>query len=353
MHNSKAPMRCVQCTRFISPRVGYVLAAVAMMTGQPFAVAWTQNADGHYDYIVLTVNLLSETLKLVVSLGLYARLPATARSHRALQTREVFQFAIPALLYALNNALLFAIVASIRPVLFQLLSTTKTVFTALLFRIVLKRALTITQQAAVVLLASGAGVSRLGNCDSVNAGSGSGEDVAPIISAEWLGVLLTLITCLASSLSGVINEALLKRDGSLHSLFLQNALLYGWGVLINAMALGVRDSAALAEFGFFGGYAPPVALLIATNAAMGLSISAVLKHCDNLVRVFAHVCAMLLSMLIDTATLQIHPTPELLLSVIIVAASAVVYAREGTPAPLRSMPEILTDLERDHERSRL
>ena len=325
--------------------VGYVLAAIALMTVQPFAVAFTQNEEGGYDYIVLSVNLLSETTKLLVSLGVYYRLSPAEYTHHLVTTRDVLQFAVPALLFALNNALLFTIVASIRPALFQLLSTTKTVFTAILFRLVLRRQLTITQQAAVVILASGAAVSRLNSsCDREDdIGSGSGEDDQPLIRGEWVGVLLTLVTCISSSFGGVINEALLKKDGAIHSLFLQNALLYAWGVLINGVALGVRSHDSVATIGFFGGYAPPVALLILTNAVTGLSISAVLKHCDNLVRVFASGGSMIASMAIEALALQITLTPELILAAIIVAGSAVVYAREGAPRPIKQTPVLLRE----------
>lgn len=324
-------------------KVAYVLAAIALMTAQPFAVAFTQNEEGGYDYIVLSVNLLSETLKLVVSLSCYRHLPPGEHTHHMITRRDVLQFAVPALLYALNNALLFAIVASIRPALFQLLSTTKTVFTAILFRLVLRRQLTITQQAAVVILAAGAAVSRLNSScgeEEEDVGSGSGE-AQPLIRGEWVGVLLTLVTCVSSSFGGVVNEALLKKDGHLHSLFLQNAMLYSWGVLINATALGIRSHEKVAEIGIFGGYRPPVALLILTNAVTGLSISAVLKHCDNLVRVFASGGSMIASMVIEGLAMQIAPTPELILAAVIVAGSAIVYAREGAPRPIKQTPVLL------------
>ena len=326
-----------------APNVVYVLAAIALMTAQPFAVAFTQNEEGGYDYIVMSVNLLSETLKLVVSLSCYRNLPAAERTHHLITRRDVMQFAVPALLFALNNALIFAIVASIRPALFQLLSTTKTVFTAILFRLVLRRKLTITQQAAVVILAAGAAVSRLNSrCgeDEEDIGSGSGE-AQPIVRGEWVGVLLTLFTCISSSFGGVFNEALLKKDGHLHSLFLQNAVLYSWGVVINATALGVRNHDKIAKIGVFGGYAPPVALLILTNAVTGLSISAVLKHCDNLVRVFASGGSMIGSMVIEGLAMQLAPTPELILAAVIVAGSAVVYAREGAPQSIKQTPVLL------------
>ena len=324
----------------LSYKVGYVLAAIALMTAQPFSVSLTQNDEGSYDYNVLSVNLLSEVFKLAVSLIAYRCLPPDERTHHLITARDVLQFAVPALLFALNNALLFAIVASIRPALFQLLSTTKTVFTAILFRLVLRRELTITQQAAVVILAAGAAVSRLNSSCESEEGSGSGESPA-LLQGEWLGVVLTLVTCVASSFGGVFNEALLKKDGAIHSLFLQNALLYVWGVLINGIALGVRSHDKIAESGVLVGYAPPVWLLVIVNSVTGLSISAVLKHCDNLVRVFASGGSMIASMVIEALVLHIPPTPEVILAAIIVACTAVVYAREGAPKAIKQTPVLL------------
>ena len=314
----------------------YVLIATALMTGQPVVTTLTQNERGTYDYLVLSTVLLGECVKLAVSLLAYAALPPVRRTHRLLGRRDVLAFVAPALVYALNNALVFEIVAHIRPTAFQVLSSSKTVFTAILFRLVLRRRLTATQQTAIVMLAAGAAVSRLG---PACAEAGSGDEAAP--ATEWLGVLLTLVSCVASSLGGVLNEWLLKKDGTLHALCLQNALLYAWGVLINVVALGVRDHARLAAGGLVAGYTPAVALMIAANAVTGLSISAVLKHGDNLLRVFAHTCAMLLSMALEAAVLAVAPTPQLALAVVIVTGSALVYARDGAPASPKPDPVLL------------
>jgi len=273
--------------------------------------------------------------KLATSLIMYGRLPAAARSHTTLKPCEILHFALPAAFYSINNALLFAIVVSLRPVVFQLLSATKTIFTAIFFRLVLKRLLTTQQQAAVVLLASGAAVSRLGRCEAFDVGSGH-EILLDSVVSESVGVMLTLLTCLLSSVAGVANEALLKRDGNLHSIFLQNIILYAWGVIINAHVLVARDYETMLANGVFVGYSIFVVLLIVVNSATGLCIAAVLKHCDNLVRVFAHICAMILSMTIDVAATRIAPTPELLLAVVIVGGSAIVYVCDGAPRPLHA-----------------
>jgi hypothetical protein len=51
---------------------------------------------------------------------------------------------------------------------------------------------------------------------------------------------------LLSALGGVYSERLMKHDAKLHSLHLQNMLLYGWGVLFNLFGMfGVRTRTGL------------------------------------------------------------------------------------------------------------
>eukprot|EP00966_Prymnesium_polylepis_P268204 6195978-Prymnesium_polylepis.1 len=139
-----------------------------------------------------------------------------------------------------------------------------------------------------------------------------------------------------------MNEALLKRDGQLHSLHLQNSLLYAWGVFISATALVLRDLHEIQTNGLFYGYSSRVLILVATQAVTGLSISAVLKITSNIHRVFAHVIAILLSMIKDCLATQSFPSGALALSVPIVAGAAVVYAREGSPQVREPAPTLLT-----------
>tara|TARA_Y100000817_G_C16858952_1_gene545075 strand:- start:2198 stop:3232 length:1035 start_codon:yes stop_codon:yes gene_type:complete len=335
----------------------YVVLATVLMAGQPFAVEFTQNEDGEYDYLILSVSAMSELVKLVASVNAYfVLIPFEEHSHRLLSRRDILRFCIPAVAFAVNNALMFLIVSEIRPSLFQLVSTTKTIFTALLFRIIIKRLLTPTHYAAIVLLAIGTAVSRLPTCDldwalreggSHGSGydgyNGAFEDEVTDVSHESLGVLLTLFTCILSSLGGVLNELLLKRDGQVHSLFLQNALLYAWGVLLNSVALwSLHYKRILNEKdGIFVGYNRRVALLIAVNAVMGLSISVILKHLNNLVRVICHTCAMMVSMLLDALILQEPPQRPFLFAIGIVACSSIIYSLQPTPKPMHQQPTLV------------
>lgn len=312
----------------MSLRIGVGAIAAVLMTAQPFATKLSQNESGDYDYFVLTTVLCCECFKLAASAAFYSF--QAQKTHRLLSKREVAAFCAPATIYALNNALVFAIVTSIRPSAFQVISTSKTLFTVVLFRIILKRIPTTSQYLSVVLLAAGAAVSRL-SCE----GDAPGSDY----SRETLGVALTLVSCVASSLGGISNEFLLKRDGVIHSLALQNSILYAWGVAVNALALAIRNPDAWLDF--FCGYDLGVVLLILCNSATGLSISAVLKWADNLTRVMAHVCAMVLSASLESAVLGSLPPLSLALAAVVVSCSVAIYSQDPPPKSKTASPQLL------------
>lgn len=313
-----------------------VVAATILMTTQPFVVDLTKNTEGNYDFLVLTTVVLSEALKLVLSAIGYMFVGRGRHTHSVLTAKEVVSFSLPALLYTLNNSLVFSIISFVRPVTFQIIGSTKMIFTAILFRLVMQRILSVTHYAAMVTLAAGAAVSRL-QCST---------DTDQASRDEWVGVFLTLVSCVLSSFGGILNEAFLKHDGKLHSLHLQNSILYAWGVLISAAAVLLGNDHEIKTKGLFHGYNERVFLLVVTQAVTGLSISVVLKLTSNIHRVFAHVISILMSMLIDCVVTQTPPSRALVLAVPIVAASATVYAREGPPA-VRGQVAILIEPQKD------
>ena len=97
------------------------------------------------------------------------------------------------------------------------------------------------------------------------------SSAADSISGAWLGSIAALVTCVLSAFGGVYSELLLKKDGNLHSIHLQNALLYSWGVLFNGLALVLKDRHAIVEKGgLFSGYSFIVILLIIMMLKMSL-----------------------------------------------------------------------------------
>ena len=311
---------------------GYVLAATVLMTLQPILTS-SSKVDGHYEYLQISATLLAEVLKILVSLAFYLRLPATSHTHHMLTARHFAPFAAPAAIYFVNNNLIFVILAYVNSTTYQILSSLKTVFTGLLFRILLKRQLSDLQSLAIVLLACGTAVSQLGSaaCD------------AHAAESTAVGVALAVLTCFLSALGGVYSEQLMKHGAAAHSIHLQNILLYAWGVLFNSLTLLGADGRRIVTDGVLHGYTPIVWVLIANNAFNGLAISAILKFTDNIVRVFAHAAAMMLTMALDVGLFGASPTPQLLISTTVVACAVYLYNRKDSAVDSSRAPSAARD----------
>ena len=215
------------------------------MTLQPLITVATK-VDGRYLYLQVSTTLLAELTKLVISLAGYLRLPRASHSHASLNGVEVLRFATPAAIYFVNNNLIFIILAYVNSTTYQILSSLKTVFTGLLFRVILKRKLTDLQVTAIILLACGTATSQIGtaSCDKLEGPSSS-----------TVGVMCAVLTCILSAFGGVYSERLMKDDATVHSIHLQNMLLYAWGSAFNGMALLGKDFSKIRHHGFF--QAPP------------------------------------------------------------------------------------------------
>ena len=300
---------------------GFVLAATVLMTLQPIVTS-ASKVDGRYEYLQVSATLLAELTKLFLSLAMYARLPPSARTHRMLTPRHLVPFAAPAAIYFVNNNLIFVILAYVNSTTYQILSSLKTVFTGLLFRVLLKRRLSDLQSLAIVLLACGTAISQLGG----------GACAAAAAESTAVGVACAVLTCLLSAFGGVYSERLMKHGAVAHSIHLQNMLLYVWGVLFNSLTLLGADGAKIWRLGLLHGYTPIVWALVLNNAFNGLAISAILKYTDNIVRVFAHAAAMMLTMALEVALFGATPTPQLLVSATVVACAVYLYNRKEPTA---------------------
>lgn len=132
----------------------------------------------------------------------------------------------------------------------------------------------------------------------------------------------------------------MKHGAAAHSIHLQNMLLYVWGVLFNSLTLLGADGVRLFSRGLLAGYRPVVWALVLNNAFNGLAISAILKYGDNIVRVFAHAAAMLLTMIIEVCLFGGAPTPKLFVSATVVACAVYLYNRPEASARMAAQDEL-------------
>ena len=172
------------------------------------------------------------------------------------------------------------------------------------------------QYLALATLACGTACSQLPGPDAACQGGSR--------HSSLLGLALSVLSALLSALGGIYSEKLLKGRASA-SIHWQNIQLYVWGVAFNLLGVWLKDAAPLREHGLLAGYDGRAWAVVLCNALNGLAISAVLKYADNIARVYAHAIAMVLTML---AAVQMHGkplSPQLILAVVMVAASTLQY----------------------------
>ena len=225
--------------------------------------------------------------------------------------------------------------------------------TAILFRILLNKPLTSLKWCALALLFSGVLTTQSSNPEIISqlaTGSSSGRAT---------GVLLVLVGVFVSAFAGVYTEWVLKRRAQ-HNFFVQNAMLYSWGVFFNLVGLVTRDLDRVMRYatfmhcssipcftqslpcvysdGLFSGctwICPPIVVI---NAAVGFSyagtshtvtgcavcrlrssrflrccsLTVVFKYVDNIATLYAHVLSMLIIVLFSWLLFDLHLSLALL-----------------------------------------
>lgn len=281
------------------------------MTLQPLFVKLSQNTEGNIEYSSSSAVLLMELLKITISFCMLlsdSKLQAVRPGGWVL-----LQYAMPAFVYFVNNNITFLILSNLNATTFQLLGQLKTIFTAILFRLVLGCQLGYYQYLAIWQLACGMAVSQISSASESRPGHSSA-----------LGVALMVFSCALSSLGGIYNEKLLK-DRAKESIHWQNVFMYSWGIVFNMVTFLYFDLDSLMTSGMFKGYNIWTGAVIVNNALNGLAISALLKYADNIARIYANAAAMLLTMICSVILFGERLSPQLLLAICVVSASAVQY----------------------------
>lgn len=353
---------------FSPQQAPYTLAAAAFMTAQPILTAFSRNEGGSYSYSAGSTLVLSELLKLIISSVLLTvqLLRAPKDSVKVLDDRPLLEmslYSIPSFVYFVTNNLQFIILQAISPTTAQLLAQLKTVFTGILFRVMLKRRMTAFQWLALLTLACGTACSQIPSAiksqflvltDAVNqlnhpvnwlnvdrAGSGwvavgnaaSGAQSLSHATSFFtfapsqyavIGLLASVVAALLSSLAGVYNELLMKGRSSAPIHF-QNIMMYTWGVLMNTIYMFVVDGTLVREHGMLAGYDGRTWLVVLANALTGLVISGVLKFCDNIARVYASAIAMMITLFISVPLFHSPITPQIIIAFFLVVISTLQF----------------------------
>lgn len=297
---------------------GVLFALMVLIYGSHAPLITLTKIEGRVPFHPSSCVVMIELLKLAISLLTLFLSGGISALRQPPSAVLLSSYAVPAILYALNNNLVVLMQAFMDPSSFQVLSNLKMASTALLYSLCLGKRLRPSQWCALGLLISA------GFCHtyfSLDLGQGERAD-APNASrlhiTAW-GLFLVLLYCFISGLAAVYTERVLKR-GKL-PLSLQNLYLYVFGVSINGISAYMSGS----EGSFLEGYSGVVWVIIAGQAANGLLMSVVLKHSSGIARLFVISSSMLVNALLSWIILGLQLTPFILLPVCLIGLAAYLY----------------------------
>jgi len=210
-------------------------------------------------------------------------------------------YAVPGVLYALENNLKIPATVYLHPHVFALFNNSKVIFAAIGMGVLLGRRFSLLQWMSMGLLGLSLCVAKVTMFlpAPISAGAGKSGDSADEAGYGLFlfGIALVLAASMLSGLAGVFNELLLKKRDPDVGLWRKNIWTYQWGVIFNFLGLVVSSmlsSGSSASSGasegllhaVFRGFDFWVWAMIFVTAALGISVSMIMKYFDNVVKCF-------------------------------------------------------------------
>lgn len=234
-------------------------------------------------------------------------------------------YSVPGLMYFINNNLSVYCTKFMDATSYTVLTNFKIISTGILYYLIMGRVLSKQKWFSLVLLFCGGVIYVYGTVeeekDSQSTTHESNEmfisifgnyciyalvlykrtkiNVFFFFSFMWLkGVLLVFIYVTLSGLSGVITEFIYKKSLN-ESIHLQNLYLYFYGFCFNLLGFLLEKDTGI-EFSLdsmFANYNIYTWLLVISQAYYGLSISFIMKYSNNITKLFAVSCSLLVNVL--------------------------------------------------------
>jgi len=253
-------------------------------------------------YLNSTAVLLSEVFKCIFSLLSIASARGSASAvwkavYDAIfaNPTQLLRVCLPALVYTIQNNLIYTALAHLDAVTFQITYQLKIVASLLCYRFLLKRAVSKIRWIAMALLAVGVALVQLSSQQDDEEDSSDKETTTK--RNYTLGLIGVLVACLCSGVGGAVMELLLKDSGmTLPQRNLQVAFV---SLLLASAHMLSADRQQIAVSGFFQGYTPQVWLMVLLDSCGGLLVSMLLKYTSTLLKNFASPLGIILNCLLS------------------------------------------------------
>mmetsp|Transcript_5300 Transcript_5300/g.9730 ORF Transcript_5300/g.9730 Transcript_5300/m.9730 type:complete len:362 (-) Transcript_5300:298-1383(-) len=260
--------------------------------------------------------------------------------------KESAKLIVPALLYLIQNNLLFVALANLTVPVFQVTNQGKLLTTALLSRIMLKKQLSAMQYASVALLGFGVAFIHLSEYQAKE----EDEPSEAIVSDQnqILGLIAVLVSCFTSGLSGVYFEFVLKKSPNKLSVHCRNFHLASWSFLLAGLQILFNDFEQIQQYGLFHGFDVFVVIVVVSQGMTGFIVSMMIKYADTVLKGFAISVAAVLATLLSVPLFGAEISSNFVAGAAMVGAAVKMYSHYGIK-PVQSAQQSTTKPEGDVE----
>jgi len=317
-----------------------------------------ENATRTYAYSPAMVVFLAELIKLAFSVSAYVHTHARdspgnvwgvirAELEDATAERRYLRFAVPALIYLIENHLRFVVLSRLAsPITWVVFSHVEIPIVAGLSFYLLRRKLRRNQWIAVFLLLDGVMAAEIALCHAKGDGDPSHPSCDSFSAYPVVALSLVLLGAMLAALAGIAVEFVYKEHFAT-SIHLQNAQLYAFGALANGAIVMLSSSgtasvvdgggegegddgfSAVPRSSFRGFGTPSTWFVTLTLAAFGIASSLIMKHLSNIAKVFNSAAGMVVVTIASMAFLGTKVTLPFFLAAAVIVASLVSFYGGG------------------------
>jgi len=244
---------------------------------------------------------------------------------------DTLKVGVPALLYVVQNNLLFFALSKLDAATYQVTYQLKIITTAFFSVTMLNKKLDRYKWISLLLLTTGVALVQMPK-------DGGAAKVSQRESDKFMGLLAVIAACCSSGFAGVYFEKILKTSSV--SLWTRNLQLAFFSVFGGFFMTWLYDWSEVKENGFFQGYNSIIWIVVLLQAYGGLVIALVVKHADNILKGFAVSLSILLSSFMSWWLLgDFEPSLLFLLGASTVVFSTFLYGYEPPKPPKEALLE--------------
>ncbi|KAM7457248.1 hypothetical protein BLSTO_01996 [Blastocystis sp. subtype 1] len=252
-----------------------VVVSLVCRAAKGTLMALSRNASHRYDYSTSTVSLTVTGVEILYSLiRMKWKERENGYARKSFSLTEILLMSVPAYLSFVSSSFYFILQRLLEDeLIIQSFSVFKVAITGFLSIIVIRRKLTSTHWAAIVILCTSVGL-----IERKNAGSSS-------FDFPFYATFIALISMLFDSLSSVITELLLKRHRNM-DIAQQNIWLYFWSGITQLLSLVMKEGSNFPQRITFRNFNTYAYALVITESLRGLTTLRIQKEIDSVAESF-------------------------------------------------------------------